>query len=160
MKDRVKTKEQLVEELSELRQRVAELESSEAKLKRAEDALRENEARFSVTARETGQLLYFYDPETGKVKWIGEVEAITGYTHEEYQSFDTDPWAEQIHPDDREMVLKAMDDAVKNGTRFDTKYRFRRKDGSYIFVEEIGHALFHLIWLSFELHYSKRTSGS
>ncbi len=35
-------------------------------------------------AKETGQLLYFYNPETGNVKWVGAVEEITGYTPKEY----------------------------------------------------------------------------
>ena len=138
MKDEEKTEAQLIKELGELRQRVAELEPSEAELKRVEEALRENEERFSTATKETGQLLYFFDPKTGKAKWLGAVEEITGYTHGEYQSFDADTRAEKIHPDDREMVLKAMDDAVKHGTGFDTEYRFRRKDSSYIFVEEHG----------------------
>ncbi len=44
-------------------------------------------------AKETGQLVYFFDSKTGKVQWIGAIEEITGYTHEEYQSFDVDSWA-------------------------------------------------------------------
>jgi len=39
MKDKVKTKEQLIDELAEMRQRVAELEAAETKGKRAEEAL-------------------------------------------------------------------------------------------------------------------------
>ena len=109
-----------------------------AEQKRAGEALKESEERFRITAEETNQLLYSFDPKTGKTKWAGAVEAITGYTYEEYQSFDVDTWAEQIHPDDREMVLKAMDEAVEQHTRFDAEYRFRRKDGSYIFVQEHG----------------------
>jgi PAS domain S-box-containing protein len=104
----------------------------------AEMALRESEERFRLTAEETGQLLYSLDPRTGKVKWAGAVEAVTGYTFEEYESFDVDAWGEQIHPEDREMALKTMDEALENRTRFDMEYRFRRKDGSYIFVEEHG----------------------
>ncbi|NQT74049.1 MAG: PAS domain S-box protein, partial [Chloroflexi bacterium] len=106
--------------------------------KQAEDALRESEMRFRITAEETGQLVYSFDPKTGKVKWAGAIEAVTGYTHEEYQLFDTDAWAEQIHPDDREMVLKNMENAMEHQTNFEAEYRFRRKDGSYIFVEERG----------------------
>ena len=106
--------------------------------KRAEETLRKSEDRFRITAKETGQLLYSFDPKTGKVKWAGAIEAVTGYAYEEFQSFDIDAWAEQIHPDDREMVIQAMDEAVEHHTRFNTEYRFRCKDGSYIFVEERG----------------------
>lgn len=40
MKDEYKTKEQLIDELGKMRQRITELEASEAERKRAEEALR------------------------------------------------------------------------------------------------------------------------
>ena len=43
MKDEGATKEQLISESVELRQRIAELEASEADRKRAEEALQESE---------------------------------------------------------------------------------------------------------------------
>ncbi len=46
MKDEDKTKEQLMNELVELRRRIAELETTEAERKRVEDKLRRNEARY------------------------------------------------------------------------------------------------------------------
>ena len=46
MKDEHKTKEQLISELVELRQRFAELKASETERKRAEEALRESEGRY------------------------------------------------------------------------------------------------------------------
>src|SRR5438876_9811210 len=46
MRDQAKTKEQLIDELAELRRQVAELQASEAQLRRTETALRESEARF------------------------------------------------------------------------------------------------------------------
>lgn len=48
MEDEDKLKEQLINELSELRQRVARLEASESKLKRTEEALRESTRRLEV----------------------------------------------------------------------------------------------------------------
>jgi len=46
VKDEDKTKEQLIDELVEMRHRIAELEASETKRKRAEETLRESEARY------------------------------------------------------------------------------------------------------------------
>ncbi|MFB0544700.1 MAG: hypothetical protein ACETVN_03215 [Asgard group archaeon] len=48
-----KTKDQLIDELAELRQRITELEKLENQLKLAEEALRESEKRF----RELAELL-------------------------------------------------------------------------------------------------------
>ncbi len=122
----------------ELEQKITEIEKEVIKLKQANVVLRESEELFSITAEETGQLLYYFNPETGRVKWTGAIEELTGYTQEEYRTFNVDAWAEQIHPDDQKMVIKTMDNALKFGTRFDAEYRFRRKDGTYIFVEEHG----------------------
>ena len=111
---------------------------SALKRKKAEEELRESEERYRSTAEETGQVVYSFDPKSGNVKWAGAIKALTGYTYEEYQSFNTDAWAKLIHPDDRDRVLKKMDEALANHTRFDADYRYRRKDGNYIFVEEHG----------------------
>ncbi len=46
MKDKDKTKEQLVNELEDMRQRVAELEASEIQRKRAQEALRQSEEKY------------------------------------------------------------------------------------------------------------------
>lgn len=51
MKDGNKTTEQLISELLELRQRVAELEASENDHKRAEEVLKESEERYRYLFR-------------------------------------------------------------------------------------------------------------
>ena len=48
MQDKDKTKEQLIAELHELHQRLAEWEKDKAKRKRAEEALRESQERLSL----------------------------------------------------------------------------------------------------------------
>ncbi|MDB4443795.1 hypothetical protein N9174_00455 [bacterium] len=48
MTEEVKTKEQLIAELSELQRRTLELDSLESDRKRTEDALRESEAKFQT----------------------------------------------------------------------------------------------------------------
>ncbi len=61
MKDEEKTKEQLISELAEMRQRVAELEALEAEHKRAERALRESEERFRNIYEESPIGIELYD---------------------------------------------------------------------------------------------------
>ncbi|MBT4484559.1 MAG: PAS domain S-box protein [Candidatus Latescibacteria bacterium] len=106
--------------------------------KQAEQALRESEDLYRITAQKTGQMLYDYDPATGKVKWEGAIEALTGLTYEEIQSRDVDGWTELIHEDDKKAVIDALDLARQQCSAFDVKYRFRQKDGHYLFIEEHG----------------------
>ena len=100
--------------------------------------LEKSEEIYRITAEKTGQMLYDYDPGTGNVKWEGAVEAVTGYSKEEFQSFDVDGWASLIHPDDRDVALKALEESHRKCSVYDIEYRFRRKDGDYIIVEEHG----------------------
>jgi PAS domain-containing protein len=56
-KDQTKTKEHLVKELADCRQRVTELEVSEAEHKRAEEALRKSEERYRAFLAATTQVV-------------------------------------------------------------------------------------------------------
>ncbi len=64
MQDERKTKAQLINELAELRQRVAELEAAEAERVQAEEALRRSELRFRSLIEQTTDAVfcYEYDP--------------------------------------------------------------------------------------------------
>ena len=106
--------------------------------RQAEGAIRESEEIFRVTAEQTGQMVYDYDPATGKIKWEGAIEDLTGQTFEEMQNCDVDGWAKMIHPDDRTAALDALDIAQKNCSTYNIEYRFRQKDRRYLFVEDHG----------------------
>jgi two-component system cell cycle sensor histidine kinase/response regulator CckA len=61
-----------------------------------------------------------------------------GYTDEELQGI---PIADQVHPEDREHVLRARKEAFETGARFRIEYRFRRKDGDWRIIESTGGAV-------------------
>jgi PAS domain S-box-containing protein len=63
MKDKDKTKEQLIAELAELRQSIAELEALEKELKRTEEALGESKDKYRDIFENVSDLLYFHDLE-------------------------------------------------------------------------------------------------
>jgi two-component system cell cycle sensor histidine kinase/response regulator CckA len=63
MKDKDKTKEQLIAELAELRQSIAELEALEKELKLTEEALGESKDRYRDIFENVSDLLYFHDLE-------------------------------------------------------------------------------------------------
>ena len=47
-------------------------------------------------------------------------------------------WEEMVHPEDRGQTLAQLDDAIVSNRRYHVEYRFRRKDGVYILVNEHG----------------------
>ncbi len=94
------------------------------------------EKRFFSIAEMTGQLIFDGDARTGKIEWSGPIEEFTGYTQEEFSKFDLIACKELIHPEDQKRVWDALENSLKTGTKFGQKFRFRKKDGSYIHVED------------------------
>jgi PAS domain-containing protein len=64
MRDIDKTKEQLINELTEMRQRTIELETSETKRKRTEEALRESQHQHRLLCDSMGNGMFVIDAET------------------------------------------------------------------------------------------------
>ncbi|QOP46757.1 EAL domain-containing protein [Sulfurimonas paralvinellae] len=59
---------------------------------------------------------------------------LLGYSDEELPN-KLGTWLKQLHPDDRPILLSALREDLKNKKEiFETTYRLRRKDGSYIWV--------------------------
>ena len=82
MKEKYKTKEQLINELAEMRRRIAELEKSETEHKQAEEALRESENKFRSLAEKS--LVGIYLIQDGIFKYVNpKLAEIFGYRVEE-----------------------------------------------------------------------------
>ncbi|WP_320006254.1 PAS domain-containing protein [Maridesulfovibrio sp.] len=104
----------------------------------AEQALHQSEDRYRLMAEKTGQLVYDLDIASGKLVWSGAVREITGYEESEFQSVDLQGWEDGIHLDDRNSVISELQDCLSKGRPFVSVYRFKRKDGSYLYVEDEG----------------------
>lgn len=88
MKDEDKTKEQFkqfIDELVQLRQRVAELEKSEAERKRSEDPLRESENKYRTIFETTGTATIIIEEDTTISLANEEFEKLSGYSKEEVE---------------------------------------------------------------------------
>jgi PAS domain S-box-containing protein len=103
-------------------------------LRRAQHSreLRERDARYRVMAEATGQLIYDLDVRTGKISWQGAVQAVTGYTKEEFSGADLDRWRTLLHPDDREHVEAVFRMALSNRSSVQMEFRLRKKDGEFV----------------------------
>lgn len=106
--------------------------------KRADEALKESEERYRLMAELTGKLVYDYDVETGHMTWHGAISQLTGYSPEEFVEFDFKRFNEMLHPEDRLETMAILDAALKKCGPYSSEYRLRRKDGSYIYIEDHG----------------------
>lgn len=89
MKDIDKTKEQLLQELAELRKRNADLKAQENERKHSEEKLRESEEKFRLLAEKSPNMIFIN--KAGRVTYANEkCEEIMGYKREELYSQDFD----------------------------------------------------------------------
>ena len=102
------------------------------------ESLRGSEERYRIVVDQTGQILYDYDVASGLLKWFGNIEQITGYSHDEFQLVDIDGWEKLIHPEDRDAILVIFERSRKEVGKFKAEYRLRRKDGSFRYIEDEG----------------------
>lgn len=103
-----------------------------------QDKLRQEKVRYELIIGQTGQLIYDYDLNTGKINWSGAIKEVTGFEADEFQEVDIIKWKEMIHSDDRESAVGLLEKAEKEGSRYHVEYRFIHKSRDYIDIEDNG----------------------
>ncbi|MEN6543509.1 PAS domain S-box protein [Parvibaculum sp.] len=100
---------------------------------RAEEALRQSEAKYRLLAERASDIIHHITPD-GKLVFISpSVEGILGYTPEEMaQIAEVTPY---IHPDDRHRVAAYYGQLLEDDGTARLEYRFRHKFGHHVWVE-------------------------
>jgi PAS domain S-box-containing protein len=96
------------------------------------------EQRYHLATQHTGMLVYDWDIVANTLSWEGAIELLTGFTPDAFPASTIAGWTELIHPSDRARALELLEKAQKENGSYNTTYRFRRNDGSYITVEDSG----------------------
>ncbi len=123
-----KTKEQLIEELKVLRQRVAKLKKSGAEVKRAEEALREIEKKYRDLADLLPQTVFELD-EVGNFKFIN-LKSIEVFAHTLEDSEKGWNALQMFVPEDRDSVKENIKRVLRGEELSGAEYTALRKDGS------------------------------
>lgn len=85
--------------------------------------------------------------ESGKmisVEWSPEFRRMIGYTDENDFPNTLESWSDLLHPDDKEKVLKAFNDAIADYSgqkHYDVKYRLNTKNGGWRKFHAMGRLL-------------------
>ena len=79
MKDSSKTNQELIAEISVLKNRIQELEQSEAERKRVEEALRESETRYRSLVESMPGIVYSFSHKRGGVYYSLHVTNLLCY---------------------------------------------------------------------------------
>ncbi len=91
--------------------------------------------RYDAAAQATGNVVYEWDTETDHVAWGGNIERLLGYSAEEMGN-GQEAWLQLIHPDDRYDAARVFEDVLADKEAVHLEYRVRRKDGTYIHVQD------------------------
>ncbi|MDP9485892.1 MAG: PAS domain S-box protein, partial [Actinomycetota bacterium] len=104
--------------------------------KKAEEALRQSERHFRALTQNSSDVVTLLG-SNGTIRYQSpSIERILGYRQEETIG---DNAFDYVHPDDRELVERAFAEGLADsGLRPSAEYRFRHKDGSWVWLESVG----------------------
>lgn len=102
--------------------------------KRAEEALRESEARFRTLSDHAPVLIWLNSPTGCEFVNRSYLEFL-GVGDQDVQGMN---WAKYVHPDDYETYIGGYAAALQKRSLFESAMRFRRADGVYRHMKTIG----------------------
>jgi len=104
--------------------------------KRAEEALRESEAKYRLLVNNIPSVTWRTNRE-GRTTFISSnVAKVYGYTPDEIYAGGESLWFGRIHPEDVERVQRAFAGLFETGAEFNIEYRIRRRDGEWIWLQD------------------------
>jgi PAS domain S-box-containing protein len=106
--------------------------------RRSATARREVEARYRTLVEQLPLITYIdtpYSADEAAAFISPQIETLLGYTQEEWFSY-SDFYVDRLHPQDRERVRSLQRAARETGAPLEIEYRFRAKDGSYVWLSD------------------------
>jgi len=91
--------------------------------------------KFAIEGAQLG--LWDWNIKTGDLYWSNRIAPLFGYTEGTLET-SYDNFVEAIHKDDRQPVLSAIDNCIKNGEAYNIEHRVVWPDGEIHWVQETG----------------------
>ena len=123
------------ERTSELAHTNERLEGELRERARVEAEHRKMEERFQAVAWATNDAIWDWDMISDSHWWGEGMLRLFGYDPELFAGTSFSWWTDRVHPDDRDMILKSVEDSTSRGDgAWAGEYRFRRANGTYALV--------------------------
>ena len=105
--------------------------------KRAEEALRESEARLKLAQQASGAGVWDWDIRSGRMNWSEEYCHLLGLVPGE-RSPSYESWLQSVYTDDRPQLQDAVDEALKENRELAVDHRITRPDGEIRWLNRKG----------------------
>jgi len=102
--------------------------------KRSEQSLRASEEKYRSLIDHIPDVVWTADANRNLIYISGNVAKVLGFGLEECLDPGRQFWMDRIHPEDAARVGQAYQQLFSSGEKFDVEYRFRRKDGEWIWL--------------------------
>jgi PAS domain S-box-containing protein len=107
-------------------------------LRRSHERLRQSETRYRLATEAISDAIWDWNLLTDALSWSPGVEKLFGHTREQLGEH-ISGWYNHIHPEDRQRVVHDVHATIDaGGERWQGEYRFRHRDGSYVYVTNHG----------------------
>ena len=100
-----------------------------AELRERQAVIEQSETRYRRLIENSPDIVYTFSSKRGGIYFSGQVDKIFGYTTEFLRAHPLQ-WQEAIHPDDRAVVARAIED-FRQGNPFKIEYRIRDAHGDW-----------------------------
>lgn len=127
MGDETKSKQELINELTVLRGKVAAFE-------KLQEELRASEERYKRLVENSPDIVWSFSDKRGTLYASARVQAVLGYSPD-YLYANPWLWNKSIHPDDRDQVSQAIADFVAGGN-LTVEYRIKNAAGDWLWFHD------------------------
>ncbi len=101
--------------------------------KNAENSLRQSEEKYSELIENIDSIFWKFDIINNQWTFVSpQTKKMLGYEPQEWTDYDF--WLNRLHEDDREWASNYCRECTEEGISHEFEYRFKRKDGSYIWL--------------------------
>ncbi len=103
------------------------------RIKRAEDALRESEARYTRALQAVNDGIWDWHIPSGQAFFSALYYTMLGYEDGEFPAT-YDAWRLLVHPEDIDRVERELQESIETGSGFNIDLRMRKKTGQWLWV--------------------------
>ena len=105
--------------------------------KKAEEAIRASEERFTLALQGAQEGVWDWNIETNAVWYSPRYKEMLGYTEAEIEP-NIGAWENLLHPDDKERVRQAVEAVLRGERNYEIESKLRHKDGYYVDILSRG----------------------